>query len=68
MTTVIKSHKNGDYYVSLEITKYNIYVVQVCPQFDDYNCGYPIREMTYPMSEKKNACATYRRYIQKYCQ
>lgn len=70
MTTVIQQHTNNSYYVSLSITrKYGneIYVVQVCPCYENNTCGHPEREMTYPISNKKNAYATYKRYVKKYC-
>lgn len=69
MTTVIKQHTNDNCYISLSIeTRYgnNIYIVQVCPCFDDNRCGYPIRKKTYPINEKEKAYATYRRYVKKY--
>lgn len=71
MTTVVKQHTNDNYYISLSIeTRYgnDIYIVQVCPCYKNSDlCGYPIREMAYPINEKKKAYATYRRYVKKYC-
>jgi len=70
MTVNINSCKNDAYYVSLSIeNRYgnDIYVVQACPCINDCECGYPEREMTYPIKDKKKAYATYRRYINNYC-
>ena len=66
MTMTIKSHKNDNYYITLEWSKNNIYVVQVCPIISENLCGYPIREITYPINEKNKANNTYNRYIKKY--
>lgn len=69
MTLVIKQHKNNNYYISLEITiryERSIYLVQVCPLYDENMCGYPIREMTYSIDEKKKALATFNRYKRNY--
>lgn len=66
MTTIIKSHKNDNYYISLELDKRNIYTVQACPRINENLCGYPEREITYPINEKKKALATYNRYVKKY--
>lgn len=71
MTTVVKQHKTEKYYISIEMTERNgnaIYKVQACPRFDEYRCGYPIIEATYPINEKEKAYATYRRYKKKYTQ
>lgn len=70
MTTVISSHTSNLYYVSIDIERRyesEIYVVQVCPCINEYMCGHPEREMIYPITEKKEAYATYRRYIRRYC-
>lgn len=66
MTVCVESYKGNGNYCTIEITN-NIYVVSVCRLFDDSRAGYPFREMTYPISEKKKAMATYRRYIRNYC-
>ena len=69
MTSVIKQHTNNNYYISLEIKMRNeriIYEVQVCPLYSENMCGYPIREISYPMNEKKKALATFNRYKRKY--
>jgi hypothetical protein len=70
MTTTIKSHTANGYYVEINIqNKYNMtfYTVSACPCFDETRCGYPEKEMVYSLAEKKNAYATYNRYIKKYC-
>lgn len=70
MSVTVEQYKTDNYYVTLEIeNRYgnNIYIVQACPCYKDGLCGYPEREMTYPISEKKKAYATYRRYIRNYC-
>lgn len=71
MTVIVKQYKTDDYYVTLEIeNRYgnNIYVVQVCPCYKNSDlCGYPIKEISYSISEKQKALATYRRYIKRYC-
>ena len=66
MTTVIKSHKNQRYYICIELSKDNLYTVSACPLYDTHYCGYPIREMIYPLNERKQALATYNRYVKKY--
>lgn len=69
MTTVEKSHKNNNYYITLDITeKYGVYcyVVSVCPRINECMCGYPIKEMTYPLSEKVKADRSFKRYVKKY--
>ena len=70
MTTVIKQNTQNGYYVSLSlINSYNndMYVVQVCPWINESMCGYPEKEMTYSIEDKKKAYDTYNRYIKKYC-
>lgn len=70
MTNTIKSHIENGYYVYMEWDKENIYRVGVCPCCKDNMCEYPIypiREMTYSINDKKNAEATYNRYIREYC-
>ena len=70
MTICIESYKGNGNYCEIEITEsYTniVYVVSVCPIIDDSLVGYPIRKATYPISEKKKAMATYRRYIKTYC-
>ena len=69
MTTIVRNCKTDNYYITLEIERRNendIYVVQACPCINDYECGYPEREMTYSIEDKKNAYATYRRYMKRY--
>jgi hypothetical protein len=65
MTLTIKQHKNDKYYITME-HKNNCFIVQVCPLLKDNMAGYPIREMIYPISEKKNAQATFNRYKRTY--
>ena len=70
MTVTIKSNTNDNYHVSLEMeNRYgnDVYIVQVCPCIDDSICGYPEKEMIYSIADKKNAYATYNRYMKKYC-
>lgn len=69
MTTVIRSHKNENYYITLAVEHgyYGpYYSAQVCPRISDCECGYPIRDMTYPISEEKKANVTFNRYKRKY--
>lgn len=69
MTVVEKSHKNNNYYITLEINeRYGnyYYTVQACPMIGEHLCGYPVKEMTYAMSEKNKAINTYNRYVKKY--
>ena len=66
MTVCVESYKGNGNYCEIVITN-NIYVVSVYPLVNDSLAGYPFREMTYPISEKKKAMATYRRYIRNYC-
>ena len=65
MTFVIKQCKNDLYYISM---KYDggVYIVEVSPRFSDDMCGYPIRRITYPLSDEKNARATFNRYKRQY--
>ena len=67
MTLAIKQHKENGYYVLMEWDKTNVYRVAVCPCYDGNMCGYPINERIYGLNEKKNAEATFRRYVRKYC-
>ena len=70
MDVIIKQHKDNDYYVyiSIETVYYNtVYKVGVCRCYDNCLCGYPEREMVYPISDNKKALATYKRYVKKYC-
>lgn len=69
MTLVEKSHKNENYYITVEVqmgwhTPY--YEVQVCPRISDCECGYPIKKITYCLNDKKKAYATFNRYKRKY--
>lgn len=69
MTTVVRSNTSENYYISLEVEHgyYGpYYSVQVCPRISDCECGYPIRNMTYPINEEKRANATFNRYKRKY--
>ena len=69
MTTTVRSCMNDNYYITLEIERRHgndIYVVQACPVIDVYECGYPEREITYSINDKKKAYATYRRYMKRY--
>ena len=70
MTICIENYEGNGNYCEIEIAEsYTniVYVVSVCPIIDDLLVGYPIRKATYPISEKKKAMATYRRYIKTYC-
>lgn len=70
MTVCIESYKGNGNYCEIEVAEnYTniVYVVSVCPIIDDLLVGYPIKKATYPISEKKKAMATYRRYIKTYC-
>lgn len=70
MTVCLDHHEGNGKYVNIKITEgygSSIYVVTVYPVFDGY-IGRPEREKMYPMSEKKKALATYKRYIKKYCE
>lgn len=69
MTITVKSCKNDSFYISLEVQhryENDIYVVQACPCINDYECGYPEREMTYSINDKDKAYTTYRRYVKRY--
>ena len=67
MSLVIKKHKNENYYISMSYED-NLIVVQVCPIVNDdfCTCGYPIKKMTYTPNDKRNANATFNRYIKNY--
>lgn len=65
MTVNIKQHTTKNYYITMEWDKSNIYVIQVCPIVGGV-CGYPERQTTYPLNEKKKAIATFNRYKRKY--
>lgn len=69
MTLVEKSHKNDNYYITLEIDESygrNFYKVQACPMIREHFYGYPVREMIYSLNEKEKAIRTYNRYVKKY--
>lgn len=69
MTRIIKEHVSYNYYISMEIEwVYDSwqYVVVACPHLSDGFCGYPVRKMTYTLSDRKNALRTYNRYVKKY--
>lgn len=69
MTVFLEQHETDKYYVSIAVERrYNreIYVVHITENVGGLY-GYPMLECTYPISEKKKAYATYRRYIRKYC-
>lgn len=71
MTTVINQCKKNKYYVYMQIeTRWysEVYVVGVCPCYNECLCGYPEREMIYSINDKKKALATYKRYVKKYCE
>ena len=64
----VKDTKINGYYIFLDIRQhYNsfIYKVAMCPLHDEFLAGYPEYEMTYPLSKKRNAYATYNRYCRK---
>lgn len=68
MTTVIRHHHNPNYYIVLEINRaYGIsyYEIQAYPIHGGI-AGYPEHSMTYPLSDKRNAYATFNRYKRKY--
>ena len=67
MSVILKQHKTDNYYIYVESTiRYGVEVLEVaaCPIYGDY-CGYPVNNMTY-YDDRKNAMATYRRYVKKY--
>lgn len=66
MTVVIKQYRDDKYYINLELSKEGVYTIEVCQRFDSGLCGYPIQKAVYPISEKKNAEATFRRYVKRY--
>ena len=67
MTFVEKCHKDKKHHISICVQD-GLYVVQVCPAESDHYVGYPIRKITYPITDKKKAYATYRRYLKKYAE
>ena len=67
MSTVINNTRKNGIYVVMEWEKSNTYRVASYICHHDGRCGYPIKEMTYSINEKKNAEATFRRYVKKYC-
>lgn len=67
MTLAIRQHTENGFYVVMEWVKTNVYRVAVCPCYDNNMCGYPLQKMTYSIKDKKNAEATFRRYVKKYC-
>ena len=69
MTVVVRNHTSENYSITLAVEQgyYGpYYSVQVCPRISYCECGYPIRDMTYPISEEKRANATFNRYKRKY--
>lgn len=70
MTVTLEQHKGTNYYVTLEFDTgyYNgFYRVQACPCYNNSLCGHPERSTVYHLTEKKNAYATFKRYIKRYC-
>lgn len=69
MCVVVEQHINNNYYITLVIeNRYNTnyYLVECCPLISDGVCGYPERSITYPITEKKKAYNTFKRYVKKY--
>ena len=64
MTFIEKRHTGNGYHITVGVEN-NAYKVTVCRCYADY-CGHPVREITYPINDKKRAYATYNRYIKKY--
>lgn len=66
MTLGIKQHKENGYYITLYWDKTNVYIVEA---YQEHNgvYGYPFKRMVYVINDKKNAEATFRRYVKKYC-
>jgi len=72
MTVCVESYKGNGNYCNIEIAEgnsNNIYVVNVSQIENETEnlVGYPFRKAIYPISEKRKAMATYRRYIKTYC-
>ena len=67
MTLVIKQHTENGFHVVMEWDKTNIYRVMCCQMIDECTSGYIMSLKTYSISDKKNAEATFRRYVKKYC-
>lgn len=66
MTVAIKQFKGNGYYIAMEWDKTNIYRVGVYPEHSNNMYGYPVKEMIYALNERKNAEATFRRYVRVY--
>lgn len=69
MTMSIRQHTNENYYIVLEVDfgYYGPYYnVEVCPRISECECGYPIKKMTYPITEEKKAKETFNRYKRLY--
>lgn len=67
MSTVIKSHTENGIYIVME-ARGNLVVVEACQCQEDNRCGYPVAiSQVYSIKDKKNAEATFRRYVKKYC-
>ena len=70
MTLAIKQHKENGKYITMFWEKgYNNGGIYVVEAYEEYNgqYTYPFKKMTYAYNDKKNAEATFRRYVKKYC-
>lgn len=65
MTFIEKQHKNDLYYINVAVEG-GLYIVSVYPRYGDGDCGYPVKRMTYSLADKKQAYATFNRYVKKY--
>lgn len=72
MTITVKDHDNENYYISLDMEKgynFNFYYSVKCYYKIKSRDGCEYlreREMSYPLSDKKKALATFNRYKRKY--
>ena len=70
MTKLVKSKVGNGHYVAMTVKHIYTYVYQVIEVYllsiDDIG-GYPIYCKSYAADHKKNANATYYRYVKKYC-
>lgn len=67
MIALVKEYKGNEHLVSMTVDKDGVCSVAVYTEQNNNMYGYPEREIVYSRTEKKNAEATYRRYVKKYC-
>lgn len=68
MTLTIRTHNTKTHHITMEAEGTGL-IVQACPFIgdpSDHLVGYPQNKAVYHHTERKNANATFRRYVKKY--